>query len=218
MLYIFGIAFWTRITCAWNWVHFQNFLKNPWLSPHPITHSHKGNRRRSIGYCPHLWKSPLQPFQPAQQSPWLWDNYNEPVFQCCGVFGDASSIASRTPISNFASWGIPTANLDETRFWMSNALGHNSLLKGILVPKLQHVNIECWPNVLRSIRGIEVKVKVPYFQGQSWWHFINEDCLRKVPKLNRKRISHILPILWVSVATMHIRIWWLGNVTFFHKP
>ncbi len=28
----------------------------------------KGNRRRSIGYCPHLWKSPLQPFQPAQQS------------------------------------------------------------------------------------------------------------------------------------------------------
>ncbi len=37
----------------------------------------KGNRRRSIGYCPHLWKSPLQPFQPAQQSPWLWDNCND---------------------------------------------------------------------------------------------------------------------------------------------
>ena len=31
----------------------------------------KGNRRRSIGYCPHLFKSPLQPFQPAQQSPRL---------------------------------------------------------------------------------------------------------------------------------------------------
>ena len=31
----------------------------------------KGNRRRSIGYCPHLCKSPLQPFQPAQQSPRL---------------------------------------------------------------------------------------------------------------------------------------------------
>ena len=28
----------------------------------------KGNRRRSIGYCPYLWKSPLQAFQPAQQS------------------------------------------------------------------------------------------------------------------------------------------------------
>ena len=31
----------------------------------------KGNRRRSIGYCPHLWESPLQPFQPAQHSPRL---------------------------------------------------------------------------------------------------------------------------------------------------
>ncbi len=28
----------------------------------------KGNRRGSIEYCPHLWKSPLQTFQPAQQS------------------------------------------------------------------------------------------------------------------------------------------------------
>ncbi len=28
----------------------------------------KGSRRRSIRYCPHLWKSPLQPFQPTQQS------------------------------------------------------------------------------------------------------------------------------------------------------
>ncbi len=25
----------------------------------------KGNRRRSMGYCPHLRKSPLQPFQTA---------------------------------------------------------------------------------------------------------------------------------------------------------
>ncbi len=31
--------------------------------------------------------SPLQPFQPAQQSPWLWNNYNEAVFQRCGVLG-----------------------------------------------------------------------------------------------------------------------------------
>ncbi len=31
----------------------------------------KGNRRRSIGYCPHLCKAPMQPFQPAQQSPRL---------------------------------------------------------------------------------------------------------------------------------------------------
>ncbi len=28
----------------------------------------KGNRRRSIGYCPHLWKSPLQAFQPRQEN------------------------------------------------------------------------------------------------------------------------------------------------------
>ena len=38
--------------------------------------SDKGNCRISIGYCPHLSKSPLLPFQPAQQSPWLRDNYN----------------------------------------------------------------------------------------------------------------------------------------------
>ena len=35
----------------------------------PYSKYSKGNRRTSIGYCPHLWKSPLQPFQPAQQSP-----------------------------------------------------------------------------------------------------------------------------------------------------
>ena len=41
----------------------------------PTTHFYsKGNLRRSIGYCPHLWKPTLQPFQPAQQSQWLWDS------------------------------------------------------------------------------------------------------------------------------------------------
>ncbi len=34
---------------------------------------------------------------------WLWDNYNEAVFQHCGRFGDASSIASRPSIFNFGS-------------------------------------------------------------------------------------------------------------------
>ena len=43
----------------------------------------KGNRRRSIGYCPHTWKSPLQPFHPPQQSPWLGDKYNELIHCTC---------------------------------------------------------------------------------------------------------------------------------------
>ena len=37
-----------------------------------LCYNDKGNRRRSIGYCPHLhdlWKSPLQPFQPAHEVP-----------------------------------------------------------------------------------------------------------------------------------------------------
>ena len=38
-----------------------------WMKKREIPHA-KCNRRKSIGYCPHLWKSPLQPFQPAQQS------------------------------------------------------------------------------------------------------------------------------------------------------
>ncbi len=28
----------------------------------------KGNRRRSIGHCPHLWNPPLQPIHHSQQS------------------------------------------------------------------------------------------------------------------------------------------------------
>ena len=30
--------------------------------------TNKGSGRRSIGYSPHLLKSPVQPFQPAQES------------------------------------------------------------------------------------------------------------------------------------------------------
>ncbi len=37
------------------------------IDPPAGLNCNKGNRRRSIGYCPHLWKSPLQPFQPSQQ-------------------------------------------------------------------------------------------------------------------------------------------------------
>ncbi len=140
------------------------------------------------------------------------------MFQRCGGFGDTSSIASRPSIFNFVSRGIPTENIDEIRFSMCNALGHYSVLIGSLVLKLQYVSIKCWANVLRSIRGIWVKVKVPYFQGQSWWYFMNENCLLKVSKGNRTRMPHILLILWVSVATMYIPIWKLDSVVFFHKP
>ena len=86
--------------------------------------------------------------------------------QPCGGFDDPSSIASRASVFVFGSGDISTANLDEIRFLVSNALGHYSVLKGSLVLKLQYVGIECWPNVLQSIRGIWVKVIVPDFQGQ----------------------------------------------------
>ncbi len=49
----------------------------------------KGNRRRSIGHCPHLWNPPLQPIHHSQQSDCLWYKYNELVLQHCGGFDDA---------------------------------------------------------------------------------------------------------------------------------
>ncbi len=61
----------------------------------------KGNRRRSIEYCPHLWKSPLQPFQPAQQSPWLWENSLQPVVAVTGGFhrcGQCPMVLLRLPL------------------------------------------------------------------------------------------------------------------------
>ncbi len=36
----------------------------------------KGNRRTSIGHCPHLWNPPLQPIHQSQQSYCLWYKYN----------------------------------------------------------------------------------------------------------------------------------------------
>ncbi len=48
-----------------NWKYFENIVAGWKLKDEKIC---KGNHWRSIGYCPHLGKSPLQPFQPAQQS------------------------------------------------------------------------------------------------------------------------------------------------------
>ncbi len=126
----------------------------------------KGNRRTSIGHCPHLWNPPLQPIHHSQQSYCMWHKYNELVFQHCGGFDDASSIASRASIFNFCSGGSSIAILAEIRIWVYNAIGHYSVLQGSLVLKLQYVSIKWWRNVLRFMTGISVKVKEAHFQGQ----------------------------------------------------
>ncbi len=54
----------------------------------------KGNRRRSIGHCPHLWNPQLQPIHHSQQSYCLWYKYNELVSHnqglCCAGWNGCS--------------------------------------------------------------------------------------------------------------------------------
>ena len=130
------------------------------------SHWTKGWPRSYPGYCLHLWNPPQQPLHHSQECHCIWDNYNQSVSQHCGGFDDPSSIASRASIFVFGSGDISTANFDEIRFLVSNALGHYSVLNVSLVLKSQYVSIECWQNVLQSIRGLSVKVIVPDFQGQ----------------------------------------------------
>ncbi len=60
---------------------------NAWKS-YRLAQGTKGNHRGSIGYCPHLWKSPLQPFQHAQQSHWLLFSEGVPKNSCHGCNGN----------------------------------------------------------------------------------------------------------------------------------
>ncbi len=103
----------------------------------------KGNRRRSKGYCPHLWKSQLQPFQPEQQSHLLWVNYCEPVYsaQKKKVNGPGSANYSFPIIMN-----IPTSTRKKIFCisWAVNFLFLTTVLVSQAVALLEMMNwLQC---------------------------------------------------------------------------